>query len=360
MGNRRLTAAVTLAYLSMIVYASLSPFSGWRMPAENILGFLVQPWPRYVIGGDIALNVTAYLPFGFLVCVALRSKLDSGTAAIAAAALGTLLSLCMESVQMFLPMRIASKVDLLTNAAGSLLGAIIAWRLARLRNRDNLLGAAWRASIRSGALGDAGLLIVALWIAIQFHPAPFLFSSGDLREVFQFAPYFSHTPRLYLLAESAVVAMATAAIGLLVSLVLQPLRHSLLPVLLVVLLALVVRAAAAFTFARSPYWLQWLTPGAETGLALAIVALAVLLRFSPASRALAALLFTAFSVLSVNLTPGNPYHTPLALLSGPPQTPLLSLNSLLHGASVIWPWLAAVYLVAVYRAERARVASAAG
>ncbi len=359
MGNRRLTVAVTLAYLSMIVYASLSPFSGWRMPGDNILAFLVEPWPRYVTSGDIALNVTAYLPFGFLLCVALRRKPSPAGAALAAAALGALLSLSMESAQMFLPTRIASKVDLLANGSGAALGAVFAWWIAQPRNRDHPLGALRRTRIRGGALGDAGLLIVVLWMAMQFHPAPLLFSSGDLRDLVHVTPYFSHSAHSYWAAESVIVAIATVAIGLLISVVLQPARHTFAPVVLVVVIALGIRAAAALAFGRSSSWLQWLTPGTQTGLVFGIAALALLLRLSAQSRALTALFFIVASVLLVNGTPGNPYQSLLAALA-PPQTHLWSLNALLRGISVIWPSLAAVYLLAVYHAEHTTGGSAAG
>jgi VanZ family protein len=351
MGNRRLTLVVTLAYLSMILYASLSPFTGWRMPAENVLAFLVEPWPRYVTSGDIALNVTAYLPFGFLLCAALRPKLAPASAAIAATVLSTLLSLSMESMQMLLLTRIASKVDLLANASGAALGALIAWWGAQPRNRDNALGTLRRSTIRGGALGDAGLLVVALWIAIQFHPAPLLFSSGDLRDFVHVTPYFSHSAQSYWVAETTIVAIATVAIGLLISVVLQPTRYTFAPVLLVVVIALGTRAAAALAFGRAASWLQWLTPGAQTGLAFGIVVLALLLRLSARNRALIALFFIVGCVLLVNGTPGNPYHAPLGVLSAPPQTHLLSLNALLHGVSLVWPSLAAVYLLAVFHAE---------
>ena len=44
------------AYAAAIVYASLEPFEGWRMPTEPLFGFLIAPWPRYTIVSDIALT----------------------------------------------------------------------------------------------------------------------------------------------------------------------------------------------------------------------------------------------------------------------------------------------------------------
>jgi VanZ family protein len=351
MSNRRLVMAVTLAYLLMIVYASLSPFTGWRMPPESVFAFLAQPRPRYLTSGDIALNVVAYVPFGFLLCVLLRPRLGLW-AAIAAAALGTLTSVGMESAQMFLPLRRSSNVDLMANAAGSAIGAIAAALYALPRVRDNPLSAARQAEIRAGALGDAGLIIVLLWVLIQFHPAPLLFASGDLRDVLGLEPYLAHTPLVYLLTETAVVALGAVTIGLTVSLVLQPQRYAMLPVLLVLFIALAVRAAAAAIFGRSTGWLQWLTPGAQLGLVTGIAALAIMLRLPRAPRSIVALFVVLAAVATVNIAPGNPYWTPLPVLAAFYQTHLLNLDSLLHAASLVWPWLTTAYLIAVYRAER--------
>jgi VanZ family protein len=356
MSNRRLVGAVTVAYLLMIVYASLSPFSGWRMPAESVFAFLGQPRPRYITAGDIALNIAAYMPFGFLLGVVLRPRLGGAGAAAAAAALGALTSLGMESAQMFLPMRIASNVDLLNNAAGSLLGGLAAVLVAHPLVRNNALNATRHREIRSGAIGDAGLLLLMLWVLIQFHPAPLLFATGDLRDVLRVEPYLSHTPVIYLLTEAAVVAMAVVTIGLIVSLLLQPRRYALLPAVLLLLAALAVRTAAAATFARSAHWLQWLTPGVEVGLTIGVATLALLLRLPPSARALAAVLCTVAGVVLVNAAPGNPYRTPLPVSAAFSLTHLLNLDSLLHGASLVWPWLVAAYLAAVYRTERAGAA----
>ena len=70
----RLAAFVALAYTLVIVYASLQPFDGWRMPPAALFDFLLAPWPRYITAGDIVLNVAAFLPFGAMLVVALRPR----------------------------------------------------------------------------------------------------------------------------------------------------------------------------------------------------------------------------------------------------------------------------------------------
>ncbi len=108
--------ASSLAYTLVIVYASLQPFAGWRMPPDEVLRFLTAPWPRYITTSDIALNVVAYLPLGAMLYFALRPPLAAAVALVLATLLAAALSLALESVQMFLPTRIASNVDLCPTA----------------------------------------------------------------------------------------------------------------------------------------------------------------------------------------------------------------------------------------------------
>ena len=70
----RLALYLALGYTLLILYTSLSPFSGWRDSGQSPLQFLLEPWPRYVAAFDIAINVLAYVPFGLLVAAALLPR----------------------------------------------------------------------------------------------------------------------------------------------------------------------------------------------------------------------------------------------------------------------------------------------
>ena len=192
-GSRKLVGFVTLAYTSVIVYASLQPFEGWHLPPKEVLGFLTASWPRYVTAGDMILNVVAYLPLGAMLFTTLRTSLPMTGAFAIATLLGTLLSLALESAQMFLPMRVASNVDLLTNGCGAGIGALAAWLMVAPALANNPLLAMRRRTVRTDAIGDCGLIVVALWILIQFHQAPLTLGSGDLRDMLRIAPLFTHS-----------------------------------------------------------------------------------------------------------------------------------------------------------------------
>ena len=91
---RHRSSAVPLAWLyaALIVYASLYPFSGWRVPGTGPLDFLIARsggWTWF----DFISNLLGYLPIGFLLFVALvRSGRRAGAAASIALVGGTMLS----------------------------------------------------------------------------------------------------------------------------------------------------------------------------------------------------------------------------------------------------------------------------
>ena len=92
---RHRSSAVPLSwlYVGLIVYASLYPFAGWRVPGVGPLDFLLLGWPHWWTTFDLVSNLLGYLPLGFLLFVALirggrrpaprrRSRVAVGDAAL--------------------------------------------------------------------------------------------------------------------------------------------------------------------------------------------------------------------------------------------------------------------------------------
>jgi len=164
-GSRLGTAA---AYAALIVYCSLYPFTGWRLPDQPLFSFLTALPPAHVSKSDLLTNLLAYIPLGFLLERYLSSRRSDLAPAFAATIAGTLISFLMESLQMFLPSRTASNIDLASNAAGTLFGAAIAVLagsdipllrpvLLRVRRLEN-------------EIAPPALLAVALWAGSQLTP----------------------------------------------------------------------------------------------------------------------------------------------------------------------------------------------
>ena len=131
--QRYKSAALPLAllYAGLIVYASLFPFSGWRDQGLGPWAFLQAPWPRYWTRFDVLANLVGYAPLGFFLALALMRRRGAGLAVALASLAATTLSLLMEATQSYLPLRVASNVDLGLNAAGGVLGALLAHALER-------------------------------------------------------------------------------------------------------------------------------------------------------------------------------------------------------------------------------------
>ena len=177
---RHRSSAVPLSWLygALIVYASLYPFVGWRVPGFGPLDFLVLGWPRYWTTFDLVANLLGYLPLGFLLFVALvRGGRSAGAAALLAFGGGTMLSFAMETLQTYLPHRVSSNVDLALNAAGSALGVAIGaalhWRggiaqWQKLRDR-------WFVARSAG-----GLALLILWPIGLLFPTAVPFGIGHV------------------------------------------------------------------------------------------------------------------------------------------------------------------------------------
>lgn len=323
------------------------------MPPDEVLGYLLAPWPRYITLGDVVLNVAAYLPLGALLFAASRARLPSAAAFGVAVLLAAALSLACESAQMFLPTRIASNLDLLANGAGAGIGALAAWILALPALVNHPLAVLRRRLVRTDVLGDWGLIVVALWILAQFHVASLALGSGDFREALHVTPLFAHAPQSYLLAETGVVALAIVTIGLLVSLLLQPQRSVLPATALTLALALTVKAITSAALTRSAYWLQWLTPGVVAGIACGGMLLAALLQLTRSAHALVAAVCLIAAVAIVNVTPENPYQAVPVFLLSPQPTHLANFGIIVRALSQLWPLAALIFLLAAARAERA-------
>lgn len=182
---RHRSSAVPLAWLygALLVYASLYPFTPWRVPGVALDAWLRLPWPRYWTWFDLTANFLGYLPFGGLVYGAIvRSGGRSRTALVAAFATGTGLSLALETLQNFLPQRVASNVDLGVNAAGTLLGALLGGLVQARGGVER-----WQRARDLWFIGRSrgALALLVLWPVGLLFPLPVPLAQGQVLEQLQ-------------------------------------------------------------------------------------------------------------------------------------------------------------------------------
>lgn len=176
--NRRSSAwSLALTFASLVVYASLYPFDGWRVQGVSIFSFLHAPLPQYWTGFDVLSNLIGYAPLGFLLALAmLRGGWGAWSWWLAVTG-PILLSLLVEMLQNYLPARVPSNVDLGLNAAGAVLGASTAWVLERLGGvrRWSQFRSDWFQPQAHG-----GLVLLALWPFALLYPASVPFGLGQV------------------------------------------------------------------------------------------------------------------------------------------------------------------------------------
>lgn len=351
---------LAVAYLLVVVYASVQPARGWRIPPAEVLNFLGAPWPRYVTFDDLLLNVLAYVPAGFLLALALRPHVRQHLAALLAILAGVALSIALEYVQTFLPGRVASNVDVLTNSFGAVVGALAAPLFGPTRQLGKRLFV-WRDRwFASGMLADTGVVLVALWMLTALHPTAQLFGTGDWRSVFDLPVRWLHTPQLALAAEATVVALNLIGLGLLVATLARHRAGTTRLITAAVLFALALKTVAA-TGVKTPTPWNWLTPGVTLGLLVGAALLYPLLRVPRRVAAAAGACAIALAVAVINLAPSNPYlSVPRVFLAGG-ASHFLSYSGIVRTLSQVWPVLALVFLLAVVGgAGRTTSAGAAG
>jgi len=174
------SSAVPLAgmYTALIVYASLYPFVGWRMPGVSPWAFLTLPWSRYWTGFDVVSNLLGYMPLGALLFGALvRSNVGVARALAITLAIGSALSLSMEVLQDYLPNRVSSNVDLALNIIGTGVGASLA---AAVQTRGGV--ARWQVLREKWFIDRSagGLALLLLWPVGLLFPAPVPLGVGQV------------------------------------------------------------------------------------------------------------------------------------------------------------------------------------
>lgn len=345
----KLAWILAAAYLLVIAYASLQPFRDWRFPPDEILNFLFAPWTRYVTLDDIAINIAAYVPLGFLLSIACGTRLGPAGGAAASVLVSALLSFVIEWAQAYLPGRIASNVDLLANSLGALIGAMAAPLFAPAHILGGKLHALRHRLFVEGMNADAGLVVVGLWLITQFHPQAQLFGTGGIRATFDLPAQFEHTALLALTGEAVVVLFNLLGVGLLLAACTRAGERPLPAIVTAVGAALLIKAYTAAVLIRAAAPLAWLTPGVLLGLAAGWLVLLAALRLPRRAQIASAAACIVLATVAINLAPVNPYLSPPTRLLAGGASHFLSFSGVVRALSELWPLIAVGHLVFAYR-----------
>ncbi|PUA18046.1 VanZ family protein [Glaciimonas sp. PCH181] len=352
-------------YLLLIVYASWYPFAGWRDVGLAPWAYLSAPFPHYWTVFDVWTNVVGYMPLGLLLALVLPRKIPVVATVLLIAIAGILFSGTMEAVQTYLPTRVSSNLDLLTNSCGGLLGGIIGVIIRHRFGPDSkLLQLRERWFNREAS---HGMVMIALWPVAQLAPLSHLFGFGQVtlmlsnwltdwfEQPIDLAAWMTNDAQLsaeqYWMTETAITACGLIGAGLMLQIVLRKDAPKIALTTLLIVLTLLVKAFASALLFTPDNTLVWLTPGALTGL-LTGVTILISLGFAPRmlQRWVAGIAVT-ISLLIVNIVPDNPYF--VETLQTWSLGKFLNFNGAAQFLAVLWPFFTLWFLFhPMHRAKR--------
>ena len=346
---------LALAATCLIVYASLYPFSGWRDQGISPLQFLMAPLPQYWTGFDVGINLLGYAPLGFLLTLAALISRRVPWPVSVAVLTAALLSLTMETLQSYLPSRIASNLDFALNTLGAWLGASCAWTLSKVGiiGRLTRLRARWFSQDARGAL-----VLLLLWPVALLFPASVPLGLGQIFERLEsaLAGFLTNTPfldwmpvremelqPLVPLAELICVALGALVPCLLGCCVLRTLWQR--AAFSATMLAVGIGSSAlsaALSYGPDHAW-AWLDLPVQAGLGLAALLAVVLLVVPRRAAAACALLALALHLSLLNQAPADPYFA--QTLQTWEQGRFIRFHGLVQWLGWLWPYAVMLYLV---------------
>ncbi len=354
-GHKTVAWPLALAVVCLIIYASLYPFTDWRNQGISPLRFLSAPLPKYWTGFDVGVNLLGYAPLGFLLVLsALHSRRVSWPVTVAVLSSG-LLSLMMEALQSYLPMRVSSNVDLALNTLGALLGACVAWGLVRagLMARWSDLRARWFAADARGAL-----VLLLLWPPALLFPASVPLGLGQVFERLESAlaealadtPFLEWMPvrdvelqPLVPVAELVCVALGALIPCLLGYCIVRSVwRRAVFSASALAIGILTSALSAALSYGPEHAW-AWLDSPVQVGLGLGALLAALLLAVPRRAVAALALLTLAAQLALLNQAPADPYFAQTLQIWE--QGRFIHFYGLVQWLGWVWPYVALLYLL---------------
>ncbi len=329
--------------LLIILLVSLYPYTGWRYTGASVLAFLFYPLPHYYAVFDNLINFIAYLPAGYCLTLIFGRSWLSWLLAILA---GCLFSSAMEFIQQFLPGRIASNLDILTNAAGAATGGLLAMALGSRRGLH--LWRVWRhASLAPGAAIEWGFAWLMLWFISQFNPTqPFLGVVVTPRGLPQpFESPIANAALFLQLLESGGMMLNLLGVALYVSALVRHTAQVPRAIMLTLGIALISKMGFAGMLLKPAQFFAWINTNIVIGGLLGLLLLSQLWRMARRLRALLAL-FSLFAAQVVSwFWPLTPHFADGLALFRWNYGHLRHFNGLATLIGDLWPMLACLWLL---------------
>ena len=357
MTSPTLARPLAWAYVALVSYASLYPFTGWRSQDEPWLSFMWTAVAPAASRFDFFSNLAGYIPLGFLLGVWVLHTGRNGAAWVVAVLLPSLLSLVLEALQVYLPSRVPSRLDWVLNTWGGVAGVAA----AALAHKMGLL-ALWRRMRGHWFVSDdhGALVLLVLWPCALLYPSALPFGLGQVwlgvnrwvAEVFSGTPWsgwWAVSPPSANALSLAQTALGIGA-GLLVPCllgysVLRDVWRRWIHMVLVVLLGMgMVGLSSALAHGPQHAWSWWSAPAA-VGVAFALLVGLTLSRLTRRAALVWMLLAVLVSLFLLNRMPEVPYLTESQDVWA--QGRFIRFYGLTQWLGWLWPYLALVYALRV-------------
>lgn len=345
-----------LIFTLLIIYASLYPFTGWRNIGVHPFSYLTDKLPYYRTYFDIWTNIVGYMPLGMLMIFALYPNLKSYKAFLVACLFGILLSGSMEAIQTYIPTRVPSILDLLTNSCGTILGACLG-----LWTRTYFLKKGFFIQLRDKwfvPTASRGLVVIGLWPLALIYPQNHVFGLGHFFALFSdwfssafdtpidlttlWINTFQLRPEAYWLADIIITVCGFTSALLTLFVLLKRQAPKLRITLCFVIIMAAIKTLSCALFFEPENAFIWITPGTIAGLILSVPIL-VGLSFAPqAIKKRMAIVALILGLLVVNFIPDNPYF--IETLQTWSQGNFLNFNGAAQFLAILLPFLALWYL----------------
>jgi VanZ family protein len=334
-----------VAWIALIAYASLYPFLPLRLPGVDTLK-AVFAVPRAALAYDVVWNVLAYIPLGVLAYLYFHERAPSAQPKLRAIGFAAAFSAAMETCQLFVPGRVASLYDVLSNAAGAALGTAIFLEpfasavtrpLAQLRERV----------VIPGTVGDTGLMLVGLWLLAQCNPGLPFFGAGDVA-----VAALGGEPDPSRVLPWLAVALSLCGFGLFISTLVRAGTGSLRSTLVLLSIALWLKFVGASVMLQPHFAESWVSSGRVAGLAAGMVAFIALRKLPRAGRIYLALLTLMAGDLFSKIFGAYSSLDDFLRLFRWPYGQLASFATLTRFLHELWPLAALVFLIDLFLHER--------
>lgn len=169
---KKLFLAGVFMYTAFIIFVSIIPIDDWQAPQKPFPYSLLYGWQHRVFLFDIVQNLLLYIPLGFLITLIYHLEKKSALRCMLASFLfALLLCTCMETVQIYNPIRVSSLLDIALNASSGLIGSFIGLIfIATFRFWENQFHLTVKVDYSSRPLQAFAFALMIIWVLYHLYP----------------------------------------------------------------------------------------------------------------------------------------------------------------------------------------------